>query len=126
MLKTLEQERADYAWECIQDVKNEKDKQTRKNYNSYVKNSLALIQAAGLGHTLAFYYNKKRKNERAYELLYNHIDEWLKKRLTNNQDSLKWIIKGASSIKVLQATREVIALLNWMKRFAEAELEEVT
>jgi len=30
----------------------------------------------------------------------------------------------ASSIEVFQATKEIIALLNWMKRFAEAELKE--
>jgi len=123
MLRSLEQERAKYAWKCVQEVKKE-DEQVQKNYNSYVKKASTLIQANGLPNALAFYYNKWKKGEKAYELLYKHIANWNQlKRLTNNKDILRWIIDDASSMDVFKATKEVLALLNWMKRFAEAELK---
>lgn len=123
MLRNLEQDRAKYAWECVQEVKKESD-QLQKNYNSYVKKAPTLIQANGLPNVLAFYYNKLKKGEEAYELLYKHIANWNQlKRLTNNKDILQWILNDASSLEIFQVTKEIIALLNWMKRFADAELK---
>lgn len=123
MLRSLEQERARYAWECIQEVKKESD-QLQKNYNSYVKKAPTLIQANGLPNALAFYYNKWKKGEKAYELLYKHMANWDQlNRLTNNKDILQWILDDASSMEVFFASKEIMALLNWMKRFADAELK---
>lgn len=134
MLRSLEQERAKYAWECIQEVKG--DINLEDKYKSYVRKTPTYIQVNGLGNTLAFYKSKfeadlKKKGEnglgpekRAYKLLYDHINGW-KKETRENKDFLEWIIdEGTSSLKVFQATKETIALLNWMKRFAEAELRD--
>ncbi|MCW7078434.1 MAG: type III-B CRISPR module-associated protein Cmr5 [Canidatus Methanoxibalbensis ujae] len=122
MLRSLEQERAKYAWECIQEVKEEGE-ELQKNYNSYVKKAPTLIQTNGLPNALAFYYNR-RKREKAYELLYKHIADWNQvKRIRGDKEFLLWIVEDASSMDVFQVTGEVIALLNWMKRFAEAELK---
>ena len=128
MLRSLEQERAKYAWDCIQEVKKESEKEgdekLQKDYKSYVRRASTLIQANGLPNALAFYYNRLKKGEKAYELLYNHIAQWsILKKLTKNKDPLQWIREEASSVEIFKATKEVIALLNWMKRFAEAELK---
>lgn len=123
MIRSLEQERARYAWGCIKKVKEGSD-QLQKNYNSYVRRASTLIQANGLPNVLAFYYNKWKKGEKAYELLYNHIANWEPiKRMRGNKELLLWVIEDASSMDVFQITKEIIALLNWMKRFAEAELK---
>lgn len=123
MLRSLEQERAKYAWKCIREIKEE-DVVMQKNYSSYVKKASVLIQTNGLANTLAFYYNKWKKGEKAYERLYNHIVNWDRvRRMCNGKEFLLWIIEDASSIDIYHITREIIALLSWMKRFAEAELK---
>ena len=118
-MRTLEQERAKYAYDKIMLVK---DKDFEEDYSRYVKSAPTLILTNGLGNTLAFY--KSKKNE-AYSELYNHIEEWLKRRgyCNENQDALEWIA-NTDSLLVFQATQEVLALLNWMTKFAKAELKE--
>jgi len=121
MLKSLEQERARYAWDCINEVIAQKNIEGK--YSSYVKRAPTLIQTNGLGNTLAFYSSKK-KDEPAYRLLYQHIDCWFKKKGHSDQDIFEWIIsEDTSSLNTFQVTKEILALLNWMKRFAEAKLE---
>jgi len=134
MLRSLEQERAKYAWECIQEVKGDIDLEDK--YKSYVRSAPSYIQINGLGNTLAFYKSKfeadlRKKGEnrlsadkRAYKLLYGHLNGWRKEQ-RGNKDILEWIHdENTSSLKVFQATKEIIALLNWMKRFVEAELRD--
>ncbi|HDN82932.1 MAG TPA: type III-B CRISPR module-associated protein Cmr5 [Candidatus Altiarchaeales archaeon] len=134
MLRSLEQKRAKYAWECIQKVRGNIEQEDK--YKSYVRSAPSYIQINGLGNTLAFYKSKfeadlrkKGENElsadkRAYKLLYDHLNGW-RKELRGGKDILEWIRdENTSSLMVFQATKEIIALLNWMKRFAEAELRD--
>jgi len=133
MLRSLEQERANFAWECIQKVKNLNEEKIEKSYNSYVKKTPPLIQTNGLGNSLAFYKSKfgSEKDEklssdkRAYKLLYEHINNWFNRKYQKNKDIIDWIIhQNTSSTEVFQVTKEILALLSWRKRFAEAELKE--
>ena len=137
-MRTIEQERAKYALKCIGEVK-EKAKENpniEEKYSSYVKKSPTLILTNGLGSTLAFYRSKigkdggEKKPERlAYKLLYNHLNNWVsgkeydKINFTKGQDLLEWVTE-ASSLEAFQATQEVIQLLNWLSKFAKAELKE--
>ena len=134
MLRSLEQERAKYAWECIQKVKGNIELEDK--YKSYVRSASSYIQINGLGNTMAFYKSKfeadlRKKGEsglsadkRAYKLLYDHLNGWRKEQ-RGNKDILEWIRdENTSSLRVFQATKEIITLLNWMKRFAEAELRD--
>ena len=43
--------------------------------------------------------------------------------MSGDKEFLLWVVEDASSIDVFQVTKEVIALLSWIKRFAEAELK---
>lgn len=135
MLRSLEQERAKYAWECIQSVEGDIDLEDK--YKSYVRKTSSYIQVNGLGNTLAFYKSKfeadlRKKGEeklsvekKAYKLIYDHLNGWFNKQFRENKDILNWIIsENTSSIKVFQATKEIIALLNWLEKFAEAELRD--
>lgn len=129
MLRSLDQDRAKFAWEKIQEVKI-KYKESEGAYNSYVKKSPTLILTNGLGNTLAFFYSKFGSRDdlssdaRAYKLLYDHINEWCKNQKIVNDDILKWTVRDASSLDVFRITNEVMAILSWLKRFAEAELKK--
>jgi CRISPR-associated protein Cmr5 len=65
----------------------------------------------------------------AYLIIYTAINDWLKSNeigiIKDAKDILEWFRKNdTSSLDVLHATKETIELLKWMKRFAEAMLEE--
>lgn len=129
-MRTIEQERAKYAWECVMEIKNEKDGDLEEKYNSYANSSPVLILTNGLGNVLAFYKSKIKKEDksaesRAYEFLYKHINGWLAKRgYTNGTDVLEWIIEKATSMQVFYASQEAIMLLTWIKTFAKATLKK--
>lgn len=152
-LRTLEQERAKYAWECVQQcldhaikqlkmaIEKEQD-QRRKNelakrlqnlqksenewkgkYGSVVRRLPSYILTNGLGQTLAFLKAKgKGEPDSEHEILYQHLAGWLQKQLSINGDFLDWLVKTATSQQYRLATMEALALLQWLKRFAEAEL----
>ncbi len=133
-LRSMDQERAKRAWDCIQEVKNN-DTEVKKKYRSYVKNAPALIQINGLGNALAFYRSKIGKEEtgesklspekKAYSILYNHINGWIKGKRKEINDTLEWIIgQNTSSMDVFSVTVEIMSFLGWLERFAEAELPE--
>ena len=137
--RSLEQERAKFAYEKVGEVRKE-DGDTQGRYVSYVKSAPVLILTNGLGQALAFYLSKLDRpidvdyktidpkefpegDKMAYAYLYRHISEWLARRVTEGQDPLKYYMEhdGMSAIRL---TDETIALLNWLKRFADAMLKK--
>jgi CRISPR-associated protein Cmr5 len=124
--RLLEQERAKAAWDCVQQVKREK---VAAEYRSLARSAPADIQANGLGQTLAFwrakgYENGRPKQESAHRALLEHVSRWLASQLkwSDGGDALAWITQRATTPQYRVATVEAIAFLNWVKRFAEAEL----
>jgi CRISPR-associated protein Cmr5 len=114
--RSLEQERAARAWDCVVQVKGQKYKE---GYGSLAKNAPADIQANGLGQTLAFWRAKKGSEHLA---LYQHVHSWVTNRVSPSPDLLEWIMKKASTDEYRRATGEAMAFLAWVKRFVEAEL----
>ena len=128
MIEKLERGRAEYAYKCALNGKDCKD----KNYKSYVKKLPMMILANGLGSTLAFVASKKKdrdKPENAYNLIYEQITDYFKSnsnigiKLPENKDLCEWII-SCDSQTYRYITNEVLAFLNWLRRFAEALIEE--
>jgi len=113
-LRTLEQERAKHAWNCVQEVKD-KYKHIADGYRAIVAKVPSLIVTNGLGQTLAFLKAK-------YEVLYRHLTDWVGKKVNANSDLLNWLLNTATSQQYRLATMEALRLLQWLKRFAEAEL----
>jgi len=109
------------------------------NYKSYVKKIPMMILNNGLGATFAFIYSKKEK-EKAYKKIYLQINNWLKeqdiksgicddecyKKEKNKNckdiDLVEWII-CLNSQEYRVVTNEVLALFNWLKRFADGMIE---
>jgi CRISPR-associated protein Cmr5 len=113
-LRTLEQERAKHAWDCVQEVKD-KHKHIADGYRAIVAKVPSLIVTNGLGQTLAFLKAK-------HEVLYRHLTDWVGKKVNANGDLLNWLLNTATSQQYRLATMEALRLLQWLKRFAEAEL----
>lgn len=117
MLRSLEQDRARAAWQFVCEVKG---KNYQKEYRAYIRRAPTLILSNGLGNALAFC---RAKGGDAYTKVYEHINRWFKTRHKSEDDILQWIIsEETSSLEVFRETKEVLLLLNWMKRFVEAEL----
>lgn len=123
----LEQGRAAYAYACAEDGAR-LDK--KKEYKAYVKKMPMLIKVNGLGAAVAFSFAKGSKNGSAQKndpwgLLYLQVEDWLRQRgiLKIEQNSLAKVLTSSESSTYRAATIEVLALLNWMKRFADALIE---
>lgn len=134
--RSLEQERAKFAWSCVDNVskngKNNKGKSFAKEYGQLAKSAPADIQTNGLGQTLAFWRAKGYEkgsvkngdNEHAH--LLGDVSKWLKEQIKweSNLELLNWISTEANTNDYRRATAEAMAFLQWLKRFAEAELSE--
>ena len=124
--KTLDQRRAEHAWQAVQVAKNNKDVDFEKFHGQAKKLPVRII-ASGLGQALAFL---KAKNY-APKLLVALGDWVLDKRI--NPDSkkpepddmalLKAVVEGDAEF-LRWATDEILAYLQWLVRFADAEGSE--
>jgi CRISPR-associated protein Cmr5 len=124
--KTLEQQRAEQAWECVDEVTS-KSQDFKKKYGSLARKVPTLILTNGLGQTLAF-LKAKGKNDPADEhtVLFRHLSRWVLSQVApsspaTNGDLLQWVLQNDSA-SYRRATVEALAFLTWLKRFAEAEL----
>ena len=118
--RSLEQERAKDAWKAIEAAKTH-NKEYQGKYKSVARSASADIQINGLGQTLAFW----RAKETHQKDLYKVVSAWVKSRIKweGNDHLLLWITNTANTEDYRRATSEALAYLNWVKRFAEAELE---
>lgn len=127
MAKTIngiEQGRADFAYQCA--LKGSRCAKP-KEYKSYVKKAPMMIKTNGLGATLAFILSKSSEGN-TWSLVYQQIDEWLKRNentylLSNKTGDLAGIIIQLESGQYRAVTNEVLALFNWLRRFAEGLIE---
>ncbi len=120
-IRDIEKERAIFAYEKVDEaVKNQGIKQSE--YKSYCKKIPSLIQTNGLSATFAFIFSK---NNTSYTLIYDQVDEWLKKRynLERNEELIERLIK-LDSTKYKKETIEVLALFSWLRRFAEGRISK--
>jgi CRISPR-associated protein Cmr5 len=118
--QTKEQERAAKAWDYVGAVKG---KSYEGQYGGWVKKLPSLILTNGLGQTLAFLRAKGKGETNAPRTLYNHLSEWVMEQLELGNGSLLEILLKKDSDTYRRATTETLAFVNWLKRFAEAELK---
>jgi CRISPR-associated protein Cmr5 len=113
--QTLQQKRAQRAWEDVQSVRSKPDPD---RYGSLVRGLPAMIKSQGLAPTLAFLDAKGKPHHKA---AHSHLSRWVLGQLGagNEQSLLEWVIKQDSAM-YRRATTEAIEYLTWLKRFAEA------
>ncbi len=125
LITKLERGRAEFAYNCVKEVKKMSDK-IQKDYRSYVRRIPQMILSNGLGQTLAFIYSKKKSNE-AYNLIYKQLTNYLKSdsvaSIDKIENELVEEVISYSSTKYRYVTQEVLAFLNWLRRFAEGMIE---
>jgi len=132
IISKLEKGRAEFAYRCVEKAieifKDNSKKQ--KEYKSYTRKIPTMILSNGLGQTLAFIKAKSEKGN-AYDLIYSQLTEYMKSAHTvriqmpkEKNDFVEWVISCDSS-KYRYITQEILAFLNWLRRFAEGLIEGV-
>lgn len=124
MTRTLDQQRAAFAWEC---ASAGMQAASHKEYKALAKGAPALIMTSGLMPTLAFYNGKK---EQAHHALLDDVTRWLAIRIWNQQlgrgQGLQTFspfmagLQGADSQTFVRATDEALEILKWIRQFVDA------
>ncbi len=128
----IEQGRAEFAYKCAQKATEQfkSDKDMQKKYRAYVKNVPMMIKTNGLGATIAFIFSKRKKeSEKAYQLIYEQIGDWLKKKQTHLIDLSddKTLVEEVVKLKspaYRAVTVEVLAFFAWLRRFVEGLIKD--
>lgn len=121
-LKGIENGRAEIAFEY---AKKASDKDFRKEYKSRAKNLPMMIKTNGLGAALAFLWSKREK-EPACRELYENIKDWITnhrsyliEKVDNTKTDFTDKIVSLESTPYRAVTIEVLALMSWIRRFAD-------
>jgi CRISPR-associated protein Cmr5 len=130
MSQTLDQQRAEYAWRQVQQVAEQR---IVEEYTGLAKGAPGLIMGSGLMQSLAFLQAKSDKHQ--HRELLAHITHWLGKTLGGTpitaQDrfppepaadftNVMAALHHAPSSLYRRATEESLALLRWIRQFADA------
>lgn len=124
---SLDQRRAKHAWEVVQRVnaRPDRDKNKKVDFRRQTKRLPVQIVTSGLGQALAFLKAKDYAPD-----LQNAVRDWTNERipvrdeegLENRSPELIERIVNLDSDFLRRATDEVLAYMQWLTRFAEAEL----
>ena len=125
MAQTLDQQRAAYAWDAVKRARavvTEFD-----DFKNLAKGASAMIMGNGLMPVLAFYESRKKPSPAP--LLNQVINGWLATRFMTDAafkplpksyfEVMELLLKAPSSF-YMQATDETLALLKWLRQFADA------
>jgi len=130
----LGNKRAGFALEEVLALFEKQNANQKKEFKNFVAGAPAMIQQNGFGQALAFWLAKDEgKNSTKYRKLFNMVVKWLslKKGDVNNnffsteapQDNHQAVMLELSKMdqrKYLDAQKESMAVLEWIKRFAHA------
>ncbi len=151
MSKTLEQKRAEYSYKMVDIIAND-DSNTipKEKFKTLVKKAPTLILTNGFGNFMAYIFSKGKnehlalayiigkylfeENEYTKEIL-NLTDETFKENFEDvkeNLNDLKASMQNpifknlvfTDTDKYILATEETLRLLNWLRRFVEAMIED--
>lgn len=115
----VERGRAAYAYDSVSSWMEGKSKENKKEYSSWIKKIPSMIQVNGLGQTLAFLVSKGGM----YKDIHDQIRGWISQIYPEyaggpGQEFVRAVINlGSEPYRLI--TSEVLALLNWMRRFAD-------
>ncbi len=124
MAKTLDQQRAAFAWTCASAGMSTP---YSKEYKALAKGAPALIMASGLMPTLAFWNGKKQD---AHHTLLDQVTRWVAERIWSQHlaagqglQTFSPFMEGlavANSQTYLRATDEALEILKWIRQFVDA------
>lgn len=116
--RSLDQERAAFAWKKVQDPS--------KDFINLASGAPALIMSNGLMQTLAFYKDKGKEH---HIKLLDAIIEWVGKREFEGIKTFSELLERLHSEKTtsdsyMRATEEALGILRWIRQFAKARGKE--
>lgn len=131
-IRTLGQKRAAFALKKVLDIEPNK----KERFEPFSAGAPSMILQNGFGQALAFWI-AKGKNE--HMTMFNIVKDWLcengfmkirpverrDKKPEDEKEVKKEVMRAISEMEqseYLRAQRETLALLEWVKRFANAEL----
>ncbi|MFQ5660348.1 MAG: type III-B CRISPR module-associated protein Cmr5 [Gammaproteobacteria bacterium] len=131
MSMTLDQQRAQYAWKKAEEAAQHRIISI-SDYTNLAKSIASLIMNSGLMQTLAFLQSK---NDDQHKMLLCHLTRWLGKTLggtlvagndrfpPEQAADFKTVLTAlynSPSELYMRATSETMALLRWIRQFADA------
>lgn len=126
MNRTLAQERSAFALEGVRNLKGDREK-----FAKFAAGLPAMILQNGFGQAMAFLLAKgtdkkgqRQPNDKHTEA-FDIVARWLKEREIVTKAVPAEIMKELSSMEqsnYLEAQREALVLLEWVKRYADARL----
>lgn len=125
-IQTLQQQRAAYALSQVKAVLQKMDadnnEKAKKELRSYAAGFPAMIQINGLGQAAAFY----RSQGNTYQVLYDLLSNWLtnQRRLFGNSADLLEGVTSSDMHRYRLAQVEALLLLDWVKKFTKAYVQE--
>jgi len=122
VMQTLSQKRAAKALELLLDIGNrtKNDEKQRKDFQQMSKSIPPMILQNGLGQTIAFL---KAKGEDKHNRMYDVLNLWLKSLGLIQADILRELNEMSSNNYLIIQT-ESLRFLEWVKRYANAEIFE--
>jgi len=132
--QSIEQQRARFALEQVQAITGQQEEESRpasylSEFKSYANALPALIHMNGFGQAVAFCRAKANGTDnkaQAYAKLYALLQAWLctPKQPYEGHDKLLDAITFEDMNTYRHAQIEAIALLTWVKKFANAFIEK--
>lgn len=130
-MRTLGQKRAEFALKKVLEAKN------IDKFDSFTAGAPSQILQNGFGQTMAFYVAKGTKKDNSNDkkpyidkkdkhiVLLNIIRKWLQEKeflttATKDEKEFIYTITQLSQQQYLAAQKETLALLEWVKRFANS------
>lgn len=114
------QEQARAAWNWVEAATKE-NKKFRDRYATLARKLPGYVQVSGLGQTMAFLYAKGDKPG-AEQTMRDQIGGYLQKQLDRRDRGVMNMIVELDPDTYRRATRELMQVLDWLKRFAEGRL----
>lgn len=117
-MRTLGQKRAEFALKKVISVPNDK----KEKFKPFSAGAPSMILQNGFGQALAFWISKGKDEHMA---MFNIVKEWLllnKFVAVENKADFIQDISVMEQSKYLAAQKETLALLEWVKRYANAGL----
>ncbi len=133
-MRTLGQKRAEYALEKVLAIPKDK----KKDFKSFSAGAPSMILQNGFGQAIAFWLSKGTdknldiKPNDKHIVMFDIIKNWLCYKnddvnndfveKTNERKDFIRQLSEMSQIKYLTVQKETLALLEWVKRYANADL----
>ncbi len=125
MSQTIQQLRAKFALDQVNDLKSQLKADEQKEFISYASSLPAMIHMNGLGQAMAF-CKVKGQERLSYQSLYQLVSTWLCKpaQVYGGCSDVLTGITGKDMQHYQLAQAEALLLMSWVKKFAKAFLAE--